>query len=233
MPKLPDFRDGRPRRKRAPERKGPPPEGLLTYLARMGDAETQHRGEGEDRERRFLRMAQQAVDQNNASAAHEAEMAREAARQRWGRSEFDVNQGDIEEEEAAPYAPPAPPPAPPPAAAPAAPAPPPFRGASGISPVDQQIQAQGMTRRQLSERELRGIRDALRRGNLDEAPIFNPLQAYPFRGDRNIPPEQRARDNGFVDWLLGYDPKNQVTRRQIIDDVNRQLGESDDALAPE
>jgi hypothetical protein len=94
---------------------------------------------------------------------------------------------------------------------------------SAENPVETQIGQQGMGRRSLSERELLAIRNAMSQGRLDEPPTFNPLQRYPFRGDRNLPPEERARDNGFVDWLLGYDPRNKVTRRMIIQDIDAQL----------
>ena len=135
---------------------------------------------------------------------------REAVRQRW-------LQG-------APAARPASPPvaARPPAPAPTPPAPAPAPPVSAANPVEAQFAQQAMGRRTLSERELLAIRNAMSQGRLDEPPTFNPLQAYPFLGDRSLPPEERARESVTDQWF-GYDPKNKVTRRQIIQDIDAQL----------
>jgi hypothetical protein len=81
MAKLPDFRRGTPRPKREPDRrKGPPPEGLLSYLARMHEAEMAHRGEGEERERRFRFASELAAKQDRDSAEWEASLSMPRAR---------------------------------------------------------------------------------------------------------------------------------------------------------
>jgi hypothetical protein len=90
--------------------------------------------------------------------------------------------------------------------------------------VDAQLAAQGMSRRTLSEQELLDIRAALSGLPPDEAPRFNPLQAYPFRNRSDVPPGQRAREMP-MDAFFGHFPKNAVTRRAILEDIDRQLAE--------
>ena len=81
-----------------------------------------------------------------------------------------------------------------------------------------------MSRRALSEQELVRIRRSMAELPPGQAPPFNPLVAYPFRGSRDIPPGERARESVTDQWL-GYQPRNRVTAREIIADIDRQLAE--------
>jgi hypothetical protein len=114
-------------------------------------------------------------------------------------------------------------PTPAPAQAPAQAAPPAAATPEG-NPVDRQLAAQGMTRRSLSEQELLDIRAALSSQPPNEAPRFNPLQAYPLRNRSNVPRADWARDMP-LDAYFGHDPRNQLTNREILEDVERQLAE--------
>ena len=81
-----------------------------------------------------------------------------------------------------------------------------------------------MPRRALSERELRGIRNAMSRLPPDDAPRLNPLVAYPFRGSHSIDPGDAA-SNTAADQVFGRQPRNTVTAREIIAEIDRQLAE--------
>jgi hypothetical protein len=116
-------------------------------------------------------------------------------------------------------------PAPKPSSAPPTPrayqAPPP---ASSFSPevgaVDRQIAEQGMTRKIWSEQVLREIRAHMQKLKPYEAPMFNPLQTYPSRGTATG--ENAARKN-TIDRIMGYQPNNKVTAREIIEDIDAQM----------
>jgi hypothetical protein len=74
----------------------------------------------------------------------------------------------------------------------------------------------------LSDEELIAIRRGMNSGPLDEAPIFNPLVSP--RHDRNLPRQEWARDPpSLTDQLSGHAPRNRLTRRQLIEEVDRLL----------
>ena len=111
-------------------------------------------------------------------------------------------------------------PAPAPAPAPVSSTP----GAPDPGAFERQLQAQGMGRRVLSDAELLSIREAMAGEPPDQAPRVNPLQAYPFRGSGDIPAGERAGESVTDRWL-GYHPRNRVTAREIIAEVDRLLAE--------
>lgn len=53
-----------------------------------------------------------------------------------------------------------------------------------------------------------------------ERPMFNPIQTYPSKGTAS---EENAARNNFIDKAMGYQPKNTVTAREIIEDIDAQL----------
>lgn len=50
--------------------------------------------------------------------------------------------------------------------------------------------------------------------------MFNPIQTYPSKGTAS---EENAARNNFIDKAMGYQPKNTVTAREIIEDIDAQL----------
>jgi hypothetical protein len=109
------------------------------------------------------------------------------------------------------------------------------------NPVDAQNWDQpGVTRRRLSVSDLLRIRTSLGEESdkrLDEAPEVNPLAHYPFEyHDRPLNEywlpsgDRRTRSSGAggwidwtLDWAYGHHPRNRLTRRQILSEVDRLL----------